>query len=153
MRMETKEFFVRSPADMYQAFKGREDAVARSQEIADRCDIRFDEKKYYPVFRPPGGKSDKDYLRELCQTGLKWRYGDDPAAKYQERLEHELGVIEHMGYSSYFLIVADFVRFAREQGIPSTARGSACGAVVSYVLGISDVCPIKYDLLFERFFR
>src|SRR5690606_31689135 len=69
----------------------------------------------------------------------------------RNRLEFELGVIERMGYSSYFLIVWDFARFARDQGIPCTARGSACGAIVSYLLGISDVCPIQYDLLFERF--
>jgi DNA polymerase-3 subunit alpha len=151
MRMETKEFFVRSPEQMYEAFAGHEDAVARSQEIADRCDIQFDAKRYYPVFRPPGAKSDVEYLRELCEQGLTWRYGDAVSEVHRARLDLELGVIEEMGYASYFLIVWDFVRFAREQGIPSTARGSACGALVSYLLGISDVCPLKYDLLFERF--
>ncbi|QDT64959.1 DNA polymerase III subunit alpha [Calycomorphotria hydatis] len=152
MRMETHEFFVRSPEKMYERFPSLHDAVARSQEIADRCDIQIDENaKYYPVFRPPQQKTDVEYLRELCDEGLKWRYGDDVDQVYIDRLEHELGVIEHMGYSSYFLIVWDFVRFAREKGIPSTARGSACGALVSFLLGISDVCPIKYDLLFERF--
>ncbi|HEX6983995.1 MAG TPA: DNA polymerase III subunit alpha, partial [Planctomycetaceae bacterium] len=151
MRLGSKEFFVRSPEQMYEAFPGHADAVARSQEIADRCDIRFDGKKYYPVFRPPGGKTDAEYLRELCERGLAWRYGDKLSDVHRQRLDLELGVIEHMGYCSYFLIVWDFVRFAREQGIPSTARGSACGALVSYLLGISDVCPLEYDLLFERF--
>ncbi|MGC1275903.1 MAG: DNA polymerase III subunit alpha [Planctomycetaceae bacterium] len=151
MRLGTKEFFVRSPEEMYAAFPAHADAVARSQEIADRCDIQFDGRKYYPVFRPPGEKTDAQYLRELCETGLAARYGDELSDVQRARLDLELGVIDAMGYNSYFLIVWDFVRFAREKGIPSTARGSACGAIVSYLLGISDVCPLKYDLLFERF--
>ena len=151
MRLGTKEFFVRSPEEMYAAFPHQAEAVARSQEIADRCDIQLDGKKYYPVFRPPGGQTDTQYLRELCEQGLQWRYGETIDEIYLQRLEIELSTIEAMGYASYFLIVWDFVRFARSQGIPSTARGSACGAIVSYLLGISDVCPLKYDLLFERF--
>ena len=151
MRLGSKEFFVRSPEAMYAAFPDRADAVARSQEIADRCDTRFDGRKYYPVFRAPEEKTDVQYLRELCEKGLEWRYGDRVGVAHRERLDLELEVIEAMGYASYFLIVWDFVRFAREQGIPSTARGSACGAIVSYLLGISDVCPLEYDLLFERF--
>ena len=151
MRLGTKEFFVRSPDEMYAAFPGHADAVARSQEIADRCDIRFEAKRYYPVFRAPNEKTDVDYLRELCEQGLAWRYGEEVSDAHRSRLELELKVIEEMGYASYFLIVWDFVRFARDKGIPSTARGSACGAIVSYLLGISDVCPLKYDLLFERF--
>ncbi len=151
MRMETKEFFVRNAEEMYAAFPAHADAVARSQEIADRCDIQFDGKRYYPVFRPPGAQTDVQYLRELCEKGLAWRYGDNLTVAHRDRLALELGVIEEMGYASYFLIVWDFVRFARDNGIPSTARGSACGAIVSYLLGISDVCPLKYDLLFERF--
>lgn len=151
MRLGTQEFFVRSPEEMYAAFPKHSEAVARSQEIADRCDIRFEGKKYYPVFHAPQQQTDTQYLRQLCEEGLVWRYGDDVTDQHTARLELELGVIEAMGYSSYFLIVWDFVRFAREQDIPSTARGSACGAIVSYLLGISDVCPLKYDLLFERF--
>jgi len=152
MRIGTDQLFLRSPEQMYAAFPNLADAVARSQEIADRCDIQLDLKtRHFPVFTPPEQKTDVQYLREVAEQGLRERYGEVPDEVYQQRLDFELGVIERMGYSSYFLIVWDFARFARSQGIPTTARGSACGAIVSYVLGISDVCPIKYDLLFERF--
>src|SRR5690606_11963134 len=108
-------------------------------------------KRHFPVFQPPPGKTDIQYLREICEEGLVWRYGDNIEPKHRERLDYELGVIEKMGYPSYFLIVWDFARFARDKGIPCAARGSACGALVSYLLGLSDVCPVDYDLLFERF--
>ena len=100
----------------------------------------------------PASKTPEDYLRELCEQGLK-RALRRPTRRRRpcERLDHELGIINRMGFASYFLIVWDFVRFAREKGIPGTARGSACGALVSYVLYLSHVCPLKYDLLFERF--
>jgi DNA polymerase-3 subunit alpha len=152
MRIDTDQLFIRSAEDMYAAFERVPDAVARSQEIADRCHIELDLKtRHFPVFAPPPGKTDAQHLREIAEEGLRERYGADPDPKYRDRLDYELSVIERMGYASYFLIVWDFARFARENGIPCTARGSACGAIVSYVLGISDVCPIQYDLLFERF--
>ncbi|MCG6158568.1 DNA polymerase III subunit alpha [Rubinisphaera margarita] len=152
MKLDSCEFHLRTPEEMYNAFPHCPDAVGRSQEIADRCDIDLDlTARHYPVFQPPEGKTDVTFLRELCEKGLQWRYGDQPAQVYYDRLEIELGVIEKMGYSSYFLIVWDFARFAREKGIPCTARGSACGALVAYLLGLGDVCPIQYDLLFERF--
>ncbi|MEZ6057178.1 MAG: DNA polymerase III subunit alpha [Planctomycetaceae bacterium] len=152
MKIQTDQLFIRSPEQMYNAFPQQAEAVARSQEIANRCDIQLDlTKRHFPVFTPPPGKTDVQHLRDVCEEGLRWRYGDNPDAVYRDRLEFELGVIERMGYSSYFLIVWDFARFARENGIPCTARGSACGAIVAYLLGLSDVCPIKYDLLFERF--
>jgi DNA polymerase III subunit alpha len=152
MKIGTDQLFIRSPEQMYEAFKNQEEAVKRSQEIADRCDVELDLKtRHFPVFTPPQGKTDVQYLREVAEEGLRWRYGENPDPVYQERLDYELGVIERMGYSSYFLINWDFARFARENGIPCTARGSACGAIVAYLLGLSDVCPIKYDLLFERF--
>ncbi len=152
MRIATDQLFIRSPEQMYEAFPQVPDAVARSQEIADRVDIDLDlTKRHFPVFLPPAGRTDAEYLRELCEEGLRWRYGEHVEPKFRERMEYELGVIERMGYASYFLIVWDFARFARDRDIPCTARGSACGAIVSYLLGISDVCPIRYDLLFERF--
>ena len=153
MRMDSDQLYIRTPDEMYAAFPGLEDAVARSQEIADRADIDLDLKtRHYPVFVPPGDKRDVDYLLELCEQGMVWRYGDDGITDaHRERLMFELSVIEKMGYASYFLIVWDFVRFAMERGIPCSARGSACGAIVAYVLGLSHVCPIQYDLLFERF--
>ncbi|HMO35904.1 MAG TPA: DNA polymerase III alpha subunit, partial [Gemmatales bacterium] len=93
----------------------------------------------------------EDYLRELAEEGLLERYGKKPDKKARERLELELGVVNRLGFASYFLIVWDFVRFARERGIPAGARGSACGSLLSYVLQLSQVDPLEYDLLFERF--
>ena len=152
MRLGSQDFFVKSPAEMYEVFPDRQEAVRRSQEIADRCDIRLEKNpKYYPVFQPPRELTDTQYLREVCEKAMAERYGDAATQAHHDRLDLELGVIEHMGYSSYFLIVWDFVEFAKKHEIPCTARGSAAGAIVAYLLGISDVCPLKYDLLFERF--
>ncbi len=145
-------YFVRSPDDMYRLFPAHEDAVTRSQEIADGVDIDLDfKKRYFPVFTTPDEKRPEDYLRELCEKGMHERYGENPSEAVKKRLEHELGIISRMGFASYFLIVWDFVRFARESGIPCTARGSGCGAMACYVLYLSHVCPLEYDLLFERF--
>ncbi|MGE5193076.1 MAG: DNA polymerase III subunit alpha, partial [Deltaproteobacteria bacterium] len=152
MKMEGDQFFVRTPDEMYAAFPGLEDAVARTQEIANQVQIDLDlKKRHFPVFAPPSGKTDAEFLQEKCLEGLKWRYGDNPSKEVLDRLEYELSVINRMGFASYFLIVWDFARFARENGIPALARGSACGAIVAYLLGLSNVCPLKYDLLFERF--
>src|SRR6516162_90595 len=137
---------------MYRRFSELPDAVRRSQEIADGVDIQLNLKsRHFPVFTPPQGKKPEDYLRELCKKGLRQRYGDNPAQAVRDRLEHELGIICRMGFASYFLIVWDFVNFAVENGIPCSARGSGCGALVSYVLKLSHVDPLEYDLLFERF--
>lgn len=152
MRYGSDQFYVRGPEEMYQLFPGHEAAVKRSQEIADGCSLKLDfKKRHFPVFVPPEKKTPEAYLRELCQKGLLERYGPTPPAAAVERLEHELGIICRMGFASYFLIVWDFVRFAHEKGIPASARGSACGALVSYVLRLSHVCPLEFDLLFERF--
>jgi DNA polymerase-3 subunit alpha len=153
MKMDSNQLFVRTPDEMYVAFPGFEDAVARSQEIANRVDIQLDLKsRHYPVFQPPEGKRDIDYLRDLCEEGMIFRYGEANITQaHRDRMNFELSVIEKMGYASYFLIVWDFVRFAVENGIPCSARGSACGALVAYVLRLSHVCPLEYDLLFERF--
>ncbi len=151
MRMTSDQFFVRTPTEMYEAFPGFEEAVAMSQVIAERCDIQLEKKpKHYPVFKPPEGLSDTQYLRKLCEDALLTRY-DVVTDEIKARLDLELKVIEKMGYSSYFLIVWDFVRFANANDIPCGARGSACGAIVAFLLGMSNVCPLKYDLLFERF--
>src|SRR6516162_5012867 len=140
---------------MYERFPEQVEAVKRSQEIADGVAIDLDFKtRHFPAFRPPDAKKPEDYLRELCATGFQERYGSkDEATKTtaQTRLEHELEIICRMGFAGYFLIVWDFVRFARERGIPASARGSACGAIVSYLLHLSHVDPLEYDLLFERF--
>src|SRR5262245_16528517 len=145
-------YYVRSPEDMYRLFPEYPEAVERSQKIADGVNIELNfKKRHFPVFTTPDAKKPEDFLRELCAQGLKERYGENPSEAAQKRLDHELGIICRMGFASYFLIVWDFVRFARENGIPSTARGSGCGAIVSYVLYISHVDPLEYDLLFERF--
>jgi DNA polymerase-3 subunit alpha len=144
-------YYVRSPQDMYRLFPDFPDAVARTQQIADAVDIQLAFQRNFPVFQSPRGLTADEYLRELVLHGIKARYGDDPPQAVYDRMEIELGVIKHMGYSAYFLIVWDFVRYAREKGIRSTARGSGVGAIVAYTLFISHVCPLEYDLLFERF--
>jgi DNA polymerase-3 subunit alpha len=152
MRYGSNLFYVRPPEEMYRLFPEHHDAVRRSQEIADGCDIQLDfKKRHFPVYIPPAGRSPEEHLRLMCEEGLRQRYGDSPSPAVRARLEHELGVICRMGFASYFLIVWDFVRFANEHAIPCSARGSACGAIVSYVLKLSHVDPLEYDLLFERF--
>ncbi len=152
MRFGSDQFYIRPPEDMYRLFPEQSAAVRRSQEIADGCDIQLDfKKRHFPVFIPPEGKTPEDYLRELCVVGMNKRYRGAPSEVVRARLEHELDIICRMGFASYMLIVSDFVRFAVDNGIPSSARGSACGALVSYVLELSHVDPLEYDLLFERF--
>ncbi|MEM9586789.1 MAG: DNA polymerase III subunit alpha, partial [Planctomycetota bacterium] len=160
MKMENDQFFLRSPQQMYEKFPGLSDAVARSQEIANGVDIDLELGKYFfPSFECPEKKEPIDYLRELCVKGLLERYeGDDEriidgklSQEVIDRLERELGVIETLGYPTYFLIVWDFVNYARDIGISATARGSGVGAIVCYALYLSHVCPLRYDLLFERF--
>jgi len=160
MKMENDQFFLRSPEQMYDSFPGLEDAVARSQEIADSVDIDLQLGKYYfPNFECPDQKTPLEYLRELCISGLLERYEGDPeriidgklSDEVMARLDRELAVIEKLGYPTYFLIVWDFVLHARSRGISATARGSGVGAIVCYALYMSHVCPLRYDLLFERF--
>ena len=151
MKMSNDGLYICSPEEMYQTFTGLEHAVEMSQTIADRVDIELHDRKLYPVYRPPENKTDIDYLRELCNTRMHERYGDELTDAHWDRLKYELSVIEDKGYASYFLIVWDFVEFARRNGIPCGARGSACGAIVAFLLRLGDVCPLKYDLLFERF--
>ncbi len=160
MKMEGSEFFIRSPEEMYEAFPGHADAVARSQEIADAVDIEIDlGQRHFPTFPIPQDSTPEKYLYDLCISGLKDRYSDNPEMMkdgkltqvVMDRLDRELGVINQLGFPNYFLIVWDFVRKSRELDIPTTARGSGVGALVSYALYLSHVCPIKYDLLFERF--
>jgi len=160
MKMETKEFYLRSPEQMYEALPGQEEALRRSQEIADRVELDLElGQRHFPVYVPPGGVTSEEFLRELCMRGLHERYKNDPercrdgqlSQAVMDRLQRELYVINKLGFPNYFLIVWDFVRFAREQGIPATARGSGVGSLVTYALYLSHVCPLKYDLLFERF--
>jgi DNA polymerase-3 subunit alpha len=174
MKMEGDQFYLRPAEEMYAAFGGMEEAVTRSQQIADSVEIDLDlGKRHFPTFTPPQQKESADYLRELCVAGLKERYadksrsvdlsarsmdlnprywkGNDLAPEVYERLDRELGVINKLGFNDYFLIVWDFVRYAAERNIPCTARGSGVGALVCYALKLSHVCPLQFDLLFERF--
>lgn len=160
MKMEGDQFYLRGSAEMYEAFPGLEAAVAQSQLIADTVDIDLElGKRHFPTFTPPDGQPSPDYLRTLCEAGLRRLYEDEPeklcdgqlAPVVVERLDRELDVINTLGFANYFLIVWDFVRFANERGIPCAARGSGVGSLVAFALGLSHVCPIKYDLLFERF--
>jgi len=160
MKMDSNEFYLRSPAEMYAAFPGREEALRRSQEIADRVAIELDlGRRHFPVYALPENVAAEDRLRQLCLEGLRERYANDPqrcvagqlSAEVMARLDRELDVINKLGFPNYFLIVWDFVRFARSQGIEATARGSGVGSLVAYALRLSHVCPLQYDLLFERF--
>ncbi len=160
MRMEGDQFYLRSGEEMYAALAGHEEALKQSQAIADMVDIRLDlGQRHFPTYKLPPQRTAQDYLHELCIEGLKDRYADDPermvdgqlAAEVLERLDFELSVINKLGFANYFLIVWDFVRYARERDIPATARGSGVGSLVAYALYLSHICPLRYDLLFERF--
>jgi len=153
LSFDTNEFYLKDSAEMAGAFAPWPEAIASTLEIAERCQVEIElGKMLIPRFPTPEGPSEDAYLRELAQDGLRGRYGDPPPAEAVERLEMELGVIQKMGFSAYFLIVWDFVRFAKERGIAvGPGRGSAAGSIVSYSLRITDVDPLAYDLLFERF--
>jgi DNA polymerase III subunit alpha len=153
MTFETNEFYLRDSAEMTDAFAEWPEAIANTLEIAERCTVELElGKQLIPKYDTPDGSSERDYLRTQVQQGLCVRYGDPPPAEALARMEMELGVIDRMGFNAYFLIVWDFVKFAKENGIAvGPGRGSAAGSIVSYCLSITDVDPLRYDLLFERF--
>jgi DNA polymerase III subunit alpha len=153
LSFDANEFYLKDSAEMAAAFGDWPEAVAATLEIAERCDVEIElGKMLIPRFPTPDGELDGAYLRRLAGEGLRRRYGDPPPAEAVERLEMELDVIEKMGFSSYFLIVWDFVKFAKDSEIAvGPGRGSAAGSIVSYCLRITDVDPLEYDLLFERF--
>ena len=153
MRFETQEFYLKSEEEMRSLFPDWPEAADNTQRIAERCRMDFVFGHYHlPQFQlPPEARDAKSYLRELCEAGLVQRYGDR-AAEMRSKLDYELSTIDQMGFNEYFLIVWDFVHYAKSQGIPvGPGRGSAAGSVVSYALGITDVDPVKYSLFFERF--
>jgi DNA polymerase-3 subunit alpha len=153
LRFDTNEFYLKSPAEMAESFQQWPEAVPTSLEIAERCDIELQlDRMMLPTYPTPDGSTPTAHLRRLTEQGLRERYGDPPPAAALERLETELAVIEDMGFESYFLIVWDFVKYAKDNGIAvGPGRGSAAGSIVSYVLRITDVDPLDMDLLFERF--
>jgi DNA polymerase-3 subunit alpha len=153
MTFDTNEFYLRSSEEMASVFSEWPEALATTLEIAERCDVEIElGRQLIPRFECPQGMAERDYLRQLVFSGLAWRYGDPVPAEALERAEYELGVIDKMGYSGYFLIVWDFIKYARDQRIPvGPGRGSAAGSIVAYSLRITDLDPLRYDLLFERF--
>ena len=143
--------YLKSPAEMAGMFERWPEAISNTQIIAERCNVELEfDKRHAPVYRPPRGKNPDDYLRELCEKGLKKRYAK-VTEEIRQRLDRELEVIQGKGFSSYFLIVWDFVHYAREHGIPANPRGSGVGTLVGYALEISNVDPLLFGLLFERF--
>ena len=153
MRFDGDDFYVKSAEEMRELFAGDADACDATLAIADMVDIDLASSSFalpaFPV--PPEEGDDRAYLRKLCLAGLRERYGE-PQPVHLERIEYELGIINSMGYASYFLIVWDFIRYAREHGIPvGPGRGSAAGSLVAYALRIADVDPLRYNLFFERF--
>ena len=153
LRFETNEFYLRDSDEMAAAFAEWPEAIASTVEIAERCEVELElGKQLIPRFETPDGSSERDYLRARVAEGLRLRYGDPSPAQALERMDVELDVIDRMGFNAYFLIVWDFVKFAKEHGIAvGPGRGSAAGSIVAYCLSITDVDPLRYDLLFERF--
>ncbi len=152
MRYEGGQFYLKSPEEMAELFPYAPQAIANTEEIARRCQVefKFHELKL-PAYDVPQGYDARGYLRMLCEKGLSERYAQE-TPELRERLEYELGVIEKMGYIDYFLIVWDFINYAKSQGIMvGPGRGSAAGSVVAYCLRITDIEPTQYSLIFERF--
>ncbi|MCX5694659.1 MAG: DNA polymerase III subunit alpha [Candidatus Omnitrophica bacterium] len=152
MRFQTEEFYFTSPEEMKKLFADYPESLKSTLEIAEKCNLELNFKQLHlPKFTPPEGKDKEAFLLELCEKGLiEKKLEQNPEA--QKRLEHELKIIKHMGFISYFLIVRDFIAYAKSQNIPvGPGRGSAAGSLVSYLLGITDLNPLNYGLIFERF--
>lgn len=153
LEFTSDNFYLKTEDEMRSLFPNNIDAIENTQKIADMCSFDFEfGKTKLPNFDVPDGKSHFDYFKEKCYDGLTKRYGDNPDKQYFDRLEYELSVINNMGYVDYFLIVADFIQYARDHGIPvGPGRGSGAGSICAYCMGITNVDPIKYNLIFERF--
>ena len=152
MKFQTEEFYVKSEEELRSLFPGLDEAFENTVKIADRCNLEFTFHEYHlPAFPVPEGYTNEGYFRELCYNGFRERYPDQPK-EYADRLEYEIGVISSMGYVNYYLIVWDFIRYAKEQGIPvGPGRGSGAGSIAAYCMHITEVDPMKYALIFERF--
>ncbi|WP_009962988.1 DNA polymerase III subunit alpha [Verrucomicrobium spinosum] len=153
------EVYFKTAEQMRELFEDFEEACDTTLEIAEKCNIKLkldaSSIEKYPQFPPPEGQTREGYFRQLCEDGMIFRYGKERAmndAMLRERLDYELGIINKMNFTSYFLIVWDFIKWARDHGIPvGPGRGSAAGSLVAYSLGITDLCPIRFGLIFERF--
>lgn len=153
LRFASSEFYFKSPHQMQELFKEFPEAINNTLEISRRCNLELDFSRIHlPKYDPPEGRSQEEFIVDLCQLGVKKRFHNRLSDIYKARLEHELKIIKEMGFTSYFLIVWDFIHYSKEHGIPTgPGRGSAAGSLVSYLLEITDIDPIKYGLLFERF--
>jgi DNA polymerase-3 subunit alpha len=153
MTFDTNEFFLKSNEEMADSFALWPEAIASTLEIAERCNVEIElDKQLIPAYPTPNGEPEHDYLRARVEEGLRTRYGDPAPAAARERMEMELEVIHRMGFDAYFLIVWDFIAYAKGNGIAvGPGRGSAAGSIVAFCLQITDVDPLRYDLLFERF--
>ena len=152
MRFETQEFYIKSEAEMEALFPNAREALDNTVKIAERCNVEFVFNQYHlPSFPVPEGYTSETYFRELCMKGFHERYPDPPQA-YIDRLEYEIGVISRMGYVNYYLIVWDFIHYAKCEGIPvGPGRGSGAASIVAYCMHITEIDPMKYSLIFERF--
>ncbi len=152
MKFQTEEFYLKSEEQMRELFPNVEQAISNTAEIARRCNVEFTFNQYkLPSFPVPDGYTNEEFFRKLCLDGFQERYPQAPP-EYLQRLEYEIGVISRMGYVNYYLIVWDFIRFAKENGIPvGPGRGSGAASIVAYCMHITEVDPMKYALIFERF--
>ena len=154
MHFDTDELYVKSPEEMSDYFSNFPDAIENTVKIAEKCNVEFEfGHTILPNYDvPPEFATHYDYLKKLCDDGLKERYGENPSKEIIERAEYEISVIKKMGYVDYYLIVWDFIHHAKSEGIPvGPGRGSGAGSILAYCIGITDIDPIKYGLLFERF--
>lgn len=153
LRFESSEFYFKSPDDMKRDFNEIPEAILATREIAERCNLEFNLGiSLLPMYKTDDGSPPEVFIKRQAVRGLKEKFGSTPPDAYAERFKTELDIINRMNYSSYFLIVWDFIKYAKEKGIPvGPGRGSAAGSLVAYCLGITEIDPIKYNLLFERF--
>ena len=154
MRFETEELYIKSPEEMIEYFKAFPDAIENTVKIAEKCNVEFEFGhtilQNYDV--PDEFLTHYDFLKKLCDDGIKERYGENPTQEILDRAEYEIGIIKKMGYVDYYLIVWDFIHYAKEHDIPvGPGRGSGAGSILAYAIGITDIDPMKYNLLFERF--
>ena len=152
MRFETQEFYLKSEQELRQLFPGCDEAFDNTVKIAQMCNVDFTFHEYHlPAYPVPEGYTNEGYFRMLCEKGFQERYPDAPR-EYRERMEYEINVISSMGYVNYYLIVWDFIHYAKSVGIPvGPGRGSGAGSIVAYCIHITEVDPMKYGLIFERF--
>ena len=154
MRFATNDFYIKSPEEVKEFFLNLPEALENTVKIAQKCNVEFEfGHTILPNYEVPKEfATHYDYFKKLCDEGIRKRYGQEPPKEILDRMEYEISVIKKMGYVDYFLIVWDFINWAKLQGIPvGPGRGSGAGSILAYAIGITDIDPIKYNLLFERF--